>query len=73
MAKGHSSGTSAPHSERVGPPTHAGAGEYAPKGPGKSKSVRGAGLSSDMYPSEKTPKAQKNVPNRTRGQDEDGD
>jgi hypothetical protein len=69
----HSSGTYAPNSERHGPGPVAGAGETSAKGPGNSKSVRGAGLKPDMYPSDKEPKAQKNVPNRTRGREEDGD
>lgn len=57
------------HTESVGPGPVAGAGQTAPKGPGKM----GPGMSSDMYPSAQTPSAPKGVKNRTRGQEEQGE
>lgn len=65
MSKSHGSPRST-QSHGAGPV--AGAGEYPAKGPDKV----GRGMPSDMYPSDKTPSGPSKVPNRTRGQEEDG-
>lgn len=71
MAKRMGSSGSPRHTETVGPGPVAGAGEMPAKGPGMSRETRGT-LPSDMYPSDKPGKGPGKVPNRTRGQEEDG-
>lgn len=66
---GRSSGSHR-HTEMIGPGPVAGAGEYEPKGSGKSEETRGR-MSEDMYPSRKTPNGKQKVSERTRGDEED--
>lgn len=70
MSKGWS-GSPAHRNSSTGPGPVAGAGELPARGPGKSKETRGK-MPAEAYSSRETPSAQKSVPNRTRGREEDG-
>ena len=72
-AVSRSSGSHAHVGERRGPGEVPGAGELggiAGPGPGRSAETK-AGMRPESFPSRKTPGAQKNVPDRSRGQEED--